>query len=300
MQQQSSTNAETVQPSNLDLDSARVVRVRRHHAGYIVIDRATAQDQRLTWEARGMLLYLLSLPDNWNIRVAHLQKHGGAGRDAVRRILSELQTLGYLSGFGRLEEGARGKAKREITVYEAPDLNPYFQAEGLTPEKPTPEKASPYKVNRIQNTDLTKLSLSLAPDAKSGEREISKFSLEARKAHAAKNGLGTGWLQKSETGIYDWQLEDSAKPTPQELSASEPLPARNLAACPDCHGTNFFYPEGHNKGVTRCQHSRLGQESPDERPALPLQPPQERTGGTQATRPTTLSVVRPAAQGAAT
>jgi DNA replication protein DnaD len=29
------------------------------------------------------------------------------------------------------------------------------------------------------------------------------------------------------------------------------------AGCPDCFGTGFWYPEGIEKGVSRCQHPRL-------------------------------------------
>jgi hypothetical protein len=28
-------------------------------------------------------------------------------------------------------------------------------------------------------------------------------------------------------------------------------------SCPDCAGTNFWYPEGPDKGVARCQHTTL-------------------------------------------
>lgn len=31
----------------------------------------------------------------------------------------------------------------------------------------------------------------------------------------------------------------------------------NTQNCPDCHGTGFWYPEGVEKGVTKCQHEKL-------------------------------------------
>lgn len=63
---------------------------------FVVIDAALAQDARLSFEARGMLLYLLSKPDDWEIRVDDLRREGQIGRDKARRILDELLHYGYL------------------------------------------------------------------------------------------------------------------------------------------------------------------------------------------------------------
>lgn len=150
------------------LNPATVVRIHRHDNPYVMIERSTVQDERLSWEARGLLVYLLSLPPDWDIRVSHLQKQGDAGRDALRRILRELQGFGYVSGFGESERAGRGRfGQSEIRVYESPRLNPHWsQGESPEPEKPSPlgpspdspspEKASPYKGDNPQRGDLTK------------------------------------------------------------------------------------------------------------------------------------------------
>ena len=51
-----------------------IVRVQRHKRDYVQIANATAQNRRLSWAARGLLIYLLSLPLGWKIRVSHLTK----------------------------------------------------------------------------------------------------------------------------------------------------------------------------------------------------------------------------------
>jgi hypothetical protein len=40
-------------------------------------------------------------------------------------------------------------------------------------------------------------------------------------------------------------------------------PARKIDAskCPDCFGTGMYYPEGYDKGVARCPHSKLAEGS---------------------------------------
>jgi hypothetical protein len=65
-----------------------------------------ASDPRLSWEARGVMAYLLSKSDDWRIIVADLINQADAGRDKVYQILGELATAGYLTRTqGRDERG---------------------------------------------------------------------------------------------------------------------------------------------------------------------------------------------------
>jgi hypothetical protein len=34
--------------------------------------------------------------------------------------------------------------------------------------------------------------------------------------------------------------------------------------CPDCAGTNFWYPQGPDKGVARCRHAKLGEKASEQ------------------------------------
>jgi hypothetical protein len=276
------------------LSPETVIRVRKHERDFLVVSNATVQDGRLSWEARGLLVFLLSLPSDWRIKVSHLQRQGGAGRDAVRRMLRELQEFGYVSGVGRdnQERGERGRFGRaEIQVYETPDLNPHFSAEGSpSPENPStvgspatgspltgspsPENPPAYKEQRSQNTQPTKnthtnhgLRAVGAPAVVVGAG--SKFSKEdcrryADHLHASGQGVRNpgGFARKIyETGAEDAQIAawlaevDPERVRSGELSAPPELP--DVSACPDCHGRRFFYPEGPGKGVARCKHERL-------------------------------------------
>jgi hypothetical protein len=46
-----------------------------------------------------------------------------------------------------------------------------------------------------------------------------------------------------------------------EQKASAPARKVDASQCPDCFGTGMFYPEGFDKGVARCPHSKLLSES---------------------------------------
>jgi len=65
---------------------------------YAQINRKIFTDPDLSWEAKGLLAYFISLPDDWKIKVPHLvtlyDKRGG-GEKAIYRIINELIEAGY-------------------------------------------------------------------------------------------------------------------------------------------------------------------------------------------------------------
>jgi hypothetical protein len=50
----------------------------------------------LSWEARGMLVYLASHGRKWQTRMRDLERQGNCGRERTRRILAELIDAGYV------------------------------------------------------------------------------------------------------------------------------------------------------------------------------------------------------------
>ena len=214
---------------NESLNPETVVRIKRHERDYLMVANKTVQDERLSWETLGLLVYLLSLPADWEIRVRHLQTRGGkwdegkgenhgTGRDSVRRMLRELQSFGYLSGVGResQERAQRGRfGQNEIVVYESPSLNPFYaeqspspenqstaagpSADSPSPDSPSPENQATYKEQNPQKTQRTNhthqqtgLRAVGAPAVVVGEG--SKFSLEdcrryADNLHASGQGV---------------------------------------------------------------------------------------------------------------
>jgi len=99
-------------------DDVKTIRApRTKDRPYFSMARATAQDNTLTWEARGVLAYLLSKPDDWQVMIKDLQQN--CGRDKARTILKELQDHKYLS----VEQvhDAKGKFSRnQYRVFETP------------------------------------------------------------------------------------------------------------------------------------------------------------------------------------
>ncbi len=83
------------------------------------ISNALANDHRLSFAARGMLLYLLSKPVDWEVRMSDLEDASPAGRHATRTVFKELQEFGY--AYRRRTQGEKGQWTWETWIYEEPE-----------------------------------------------------------------------------------------------------------------------------------------------------------------------------------
>jgi hypothetical protein len=104
------------------MSNDNIVRVKKD-ARYFVASNIPFNDKRLSWEARGVMGYLLSKPDEWQVRMADLVNQGPAGLKVIRRVLAELRQYGYMSR--EKVKGEHGHFSWITTLYESPDLRPY-------------------------------------------------------------------------------------------------------------------------------------------------------------------------------
>lgn len=68
----------------------------RKRRSFTQVDNEIANNETISWQAKGMLLYLLSKPDGWTFYEVDLIKRAKNGRDSVRAIIVELLESGYL------------------------------------------------------------------------------------------------------------------------------------------------------------------------------------------------------------
>ena len=68
---------------------------------WTVIDNQSLRDEALSWQATGMLAYLVSLPDDWRVNIEDLCNRKRDGRTATRSALNELAAAGYIEKIGR-------------------------------------------------------------------------------------------------------------------------------------------------------------------------------------------------------
>jgi hypothetical protein len=97
------------------------IRVKKD-ARYFSASNEPFNDKRLSWEARGLMGYLLSKPNDWEVRMSDLDQQGPAGTRKLRRMLAELRQYGYMNRIRTKLDN--GKFEWTTEVYESPSQNP--------------------------------------------------------------------------------------------------------------------------------------------------------------------------------
>ena len=86
--------------------------------GYTIMSNYHLQDRNLTYKAKGLLSFMLSLPDDWDYSLKGLCAISKESRDGIRSILKELQEHHYLE----IEKtrGDKGYFEYNYLIYEIP------------------------------------------------------------------------------------------------------------------------------------------------------------------------------------
>lgn len=128
-----------------------IIRRKLDH-GYTSVPRATFEDSRLTYEARGLLAYLLVKPNDWQVHVTDLCRRAGpkpCGRERIYRILNELKAVGYVTFHQPYGEGHRVLPGEYVVTDTAPD--PVAKA----PQSENPHAEFPHAENPTAYKELT-------------------------------------------------------------------------------------------------------------------------------------------------
>lgn len=95
------------------------IRIKKNK-NYSTVYNKPFSNKALSWEARGLLAYLLTKPDDWIIMLGDLVKQGNSKIFKVRRMLKELEQAGHVTR--ECINAGGGKFKWETTIYENPTV----------------------------------------------------------------------------------------------------------------------------------------------------------------------------------
>jgi len=126
-----------------------IVRAPRPASGFTILANGVVRDHRLSYRARGVLAYVLSMPDHWATSSVHLARVAREGRDAIRTALRELETVGYMRRYKQQNE--RGHWQTVTVIYDSPTLCETLWTTGGFVPTPTPENPTPDNQALIEN-----------------------------------------------------------------------------------------------------------------------------------------------------
>ncbi|MFF4378825.1 helix-turn-helix domain-containing protein [Kitasatospora sp. NPDC001547] len=117
----------------------QIHRIPRHAPGYTILDNGhVVRKHSLSWAARGLLSYLLSLPDGAREDVRTLAAKSVEGRATVSRALRELEAAGHYVR-RTLRDPLTGQVRTVVSVHEVPVTN--GKAAHAMPPLPAPPAA---------------------------------------------------------------------------------------------------------------------------------------------------------------
>lgn len=172
------------------MSSEATIRRGARNARYTAVPNHVFEDDRLSMEARWLLGYLLSKPDNWTVVIGDIIKKGGCGRDKARKMIAELVDCGYAEREQSREDGKFGASN--MVIFDEPRTAAEHEAAGESgesvaflpqtempsPAKPSPVLPSPAKSAHSNNSSLANTDYQQERDARDEGSEEKPEAVE--------------------------------------------------------------------------------------------------------------------------
>lgn len=235
-------------------------------------EASDALDRKLTAAESRVFDQLLRLTvghnkDERQVRISVLQQRTGYGSDkTIRTALAGLEAKGVIARVGR-PNNPGGDIYRILS----------YSGTGVPQYRSTPAESTAVprvKITGELNTDLKEqttddeLRRSLAPLLEAARkltgREASDWR-EVAEVLAAELMIAAGRTTVSSVPAFLaehlrrrlWKKEKRDMDALASEKPANPSDRVDASGCPDCYGTGMFYPEGFDKGVAKCAHSKL-------------------------------------------
>ncbi|OJE00596.1 DNA-binding protein [Bacillus cereus] len=129
-----------------------IIRVKKD-SNYSVINNTGLKDERLSWKAKGILAYALTLPDDWTFHISELARHAKDGEDSLRTGFKELKELGYVKRYPVRDGNTKKITRWDTEIYETPQRD-MPQMENQDVVKPYEENQKLLNTNRLNTNKL--------------------------------------------------------------------------------------------------------------------------------------------------
>ncbi|HAU4925756.1 replication protein [Clostridioides difficile] len=133
---------------------------------YVILNKTCLEDEKLSWQAKGLHTYLISKPDDWKIYIADLKNRSKNGRDSTANILRELIKAGYITRTAcRNNETNEMLGGYDYEVYEIPLEHPQ-ELKSRKTDSPENGKPDIREIRYTENPSLLNNELKLSNEFK--------------------------------------------------------------------------------------------------------------------------------------
>lgn len=167
------------------------------NSNYTVMSNHHLRDRNLSYKAKGLLSFMLSLPEDWDYSLAGLCAISKESRDGIRSILKELQENHYVE----IEKvrGDKGYFEYNYLIYEIPQFNE------LNNEIENPDMENPYlDIPSVEtatqiNTNIINTNKQIDKDDKT---KISSFFVPEEHNILTLELINRGYIDENDLQIF--------------------------------------------------------------------------------------------------
>ena len=189
-----------------------IIRTKREHS-YTVVSNKIYDKNQLSWQAMGLLGYLLTKPDSWQVMVAELvnvtkDTKKPTGREGVYNIINELKEKGFIS----VRKNSDGST--DYTVYDEPiqQSNQENTNQGK-PNQGKPNQAEPNQAEpTLVNTEYKQV-LNINKDGEEEGAENAAFASEKNISNVFGDFPITDDWEPKDKAAFDAKLRRSQIPS---------------------------------------------------------------------------------------
>lgn len=132
-----------------------IIRIDKTAGNYFIASKHYVEDENISWKAKGIMSYLFSKPNDWQIYQTQLEKVSKDGKASVRSTINELINNGYMTRQSRRKTNGDFDGY-DYTLHEYPINNGVRKMEDAKMEIAKMEIAkSDTTNNNSTNNDLT-------------------------------------------------------------------------------------------------------------------------------------------------
>lgn len=176
---------------------------------FVMVDHTLINYDKISWQAKGLLIYILSKPSNWKVYMSDIEKHATNGNTSIRSILKELRESGFM-------------VLNKITK----DNGVFFEWSYSVFDAPLKKPIGKFRVIKLSEKDKIKYTKSdfvnLEELCTKGKKEDSKTSSvkapDVDKQHLRKPDVEKQLTENSEN---EFQLSENAENENQLLENAE-------------------------------------------------------------------------------
>jgi hypothetical protein len=254
-------------------------RPKDHENTFAQIPNDLLEDPNLSFKAKGLLSYLLSRSNEWNVYQAQLENIGPDGETSTRSALEDLIEAGYIHRFQKRENGKFGEyvyiiCEEPRSNVDAPET--WFSEIGDSETgKSRPTNTNTYQHEKGTNTES---------EARARERGEAPVSLQQATQVAEEEDINQrlarewwhhynarGWpykIHSVSSALKKWEMQEkkmsgddaSSASSPEELCGKELTEGQIRSLLPD-------FP-----GLSRSDFGYVGQHEIRDEPLYSYQP----------------------------